>query len=300
MLVERWKEVHALLRHAGVTTITHKGLALVHTVYGDLGWRPMADIDVLVRPADVAAARRALEQAGYRTHHGAVEDAQSFRSFLMLVRESTVIDLHWHLAHYTRFDGIVQVDHEGVWRRARRFTAGDTEALTLSPEDTLLHLALHLTLGSEFGRLIWFTDIEALVRRHALDWDRVLDEADRWRVRTLVGYTLGVVRAAFNAPVPPVVLERLGPRPLRRTILDACVGITSPPSLRAIGASRIYLAEALLMDRVRHVLTVLWTSVCPSSTWVKLHYEVTSRWRIALYRLVHPVRVAYLAVRHLR
>jgi hypothetical protein len=302
VLTDLWSEIMTLFEQAGVQSITHKGMALIHSVYSDPGLRPMADIDLLIRAADLPLVRQTLQRAGFRTPGEDLEAEEAFRCYMHFVRDSTVIDLHWDLAHYSRFVAIIRVDHEGLWKRARSLAVGRAQGLMLCPEDALLHLALHLTLGSEFGRLIWFTDIDAMVRRFAgdLDWERLLEEASRWRIRGILAYTLKVAHESLGSPLPRETLPRLLPGRLRRVALNSVMETTRPPSLGGqMNDIRSYVAETLLMDRLRDVLRVIWTSLFPSRTWVKLHYAVTSKWQISLYRFLHPIRVCYLAAKHL-
>lgn len=303
VLTEQWSEIMTLFEQAGIQSITHKGMALIHLVYPDLALRPMADIDLLIRFTDLPAVRLALQTAGFRTPGEAQESEEAFRSFLHFVRDSAIIDLHWEIAHYTRFEGSVRVDHPGLWRRAHPLAVGPARGLTLSPEDMLLHLVLHLTLGSEFGRLIWFTDIDALLRHHAgaLDWEKLLEEASRWRIRGVLAYTLMIVHESLGSPLPRQILPQLLPGRLRRLVLNCVMETSWPPSLRGqLNDIRSYVAETLLMDRLRDVLRVIWGSLFPSRTWVRLHYAATSNWQIALYRLLHPIRACFLAAKQLR
>ena len=103
LLTEQWSEVMTLFEQAGIQSITHKGMALIHLVYPDFGLRPMADIDLLVRFTDLPAVRLVLQTACFRTAGEALESEEAFRSFLHFVRDSSIIDLHWEIAHYTRF-----------------------------------------------------------------------------------------------------------------------------------------------------------------------------------------------------
>lgn len=266
LLTERWAELMALLTRAGMDVITHKGMALIHTVYPDMGLRPMADIDLLIRPGELPTVERTLRAAGYRTPGESMEAEEAFRGYLDFVRDSTIIDLHWELAHYSRFEGIVRVDHDDLWKCARRMAVGEAQGLMLSPEDLLLHLALHVTLGSEFGRLIWFTDIHAVLLTFgpSLNWERVIEKATHWRVKVLLGFTLRICQESFGTPIPAVVLPRLLPGQSRLALLNACIGTSCPPNLSGqVSDSRIYLGEALMMDRLRHVFRVLWWSLFP-------------------------------------
>lgn len=300
LLTEQWSQVMTLFEQAGIQSITHKGMALIHLVYPDIGLRPMADIDLLIRFTDLPRVRLVLQTAGFRTPGEALEREEAFRSFLHFVRDSSIIDLHWEIAHYTRFEGSVRVDHAGLWRRALPFAGGRGRVLTLGPEDMLLHLALHLTLGSEFGRLIWFTDIDAVLRRFAgdLDWQVLLSEAARWRLRGVLAYTLRVAQESLGSPLPPDIVPRLQPGRLRGVVLNCVMETKCPPSLQGrLDNIKSYVAETLLMDSLADLLRVIWTSLFPSRTWLKSHYTLTTRWQIGLYRALHPIRVCYLAAK---
>lgn len=297
-----WGEATAALRAAGVETITLKGMALAHTVYPEPGCRPMADIDLLVRPADRAAALDTLLALGYRTPGDAADRHAAFRSFAELVRDRMRIDLHWHLAHYLRFEGVVTVDHDGLWRRARPLVTPAGRSLELCPEDLLLHLTLHLTLGSDFARVLWYADIDAVVRYFAarLDWERLIAEAGHWRIRSLAGWAFGVVHRSFGTPFPPGVLQRLGQGRLRRVAVARCIGSSLPPSLGAgLADGRVYPAQTLLMDRGVDTLRVLGRTFFPSTAWLRSHYELGTPWQIPVYRAAHPLRVCWLAAKQL-
>jgi hypothetical protein len=298
VLADRWGEATAALHAAGVESVTLKGMVLAQTVYPEPGLRPMADIDLLVRPEIRPVALATLQALGYRTPGAAADLHAASRSFAELVRDGTRIDLHWHLARYLRFEGIVEVDHAGLWRRARPLVTPHGRSLALCPEDLVLHLVLHLTLGSDFARVLWYADIDAVLRHFAagLDWDRLIAEAERWRIRSLAGWALGVVRDSFGTPLPPQVLQRLGGGRLRRAAVARCIGLSVPPSLRAeLGDARVYPAQTFLMDRVVDTLRVLGWTFFPSGAWLRFHYELETRWQVPVYRAAHPLRVFWLA-----
>jgi hypothetical protein len=302
-LSARWGEATSALREAGIETITLKGIVLAHTVYPEPGLRPMADIDLLVRPADRLRAIAVLTRLGYRTPGPEAERLGESRCFAELVRDGVLLDLHWDIARYLRFDGVVCVDHEGLWSRARPLALAEGRSLALCPEDTLLHLVLHLTLGSDFARVLWYADIDALIRRHAreLDWSRIVDEARRWRIGALLDWTLGVVSASFGTPLPAGLADRIAPGRLRRAAVVACIDSSWPPSLGAsLSEARIYPAQTLLMDRGVDVLRVLAWTFFPSATWLRLHYSIDAPWQVPVYRALHPVRVCWRMARQLR
>jgi Uncharacterised nucleotidyltransferase len=302
-LADRWGEATAALRGDGIESITLKGMVLAQTVYPEPGLRPMADIDLLVKPEERTAALATLQALGYRTPGPGADVHAASRSFAELVRDGTRIDLHWHVARYLRFEGIVRVDHAGLWHRARPLVTSHGWSLTLCPEDLVLHLVLHLTLGSDFARVLWYADLDAVLRHRAgeLDWDRLVAETDRWRIRALVGWALDIVRGSFGTPVAPGVLQRLGRGRLRRAAVARCLGSAVPPSLGpGLADARVYLAQTLLMDRAADTLRVLGWTFFPSRVWLRHHYAPATPWQVPLFRAVHPLRVCWLAAKQLR
>jgi len=65
---------------------------------------------------------------------------------------------------------------EGVWKRARKARVAGVDALVLCPEDSLLHLCLHLFQHRRGGWLTSSCDIAELANHHRdrLDWQAFL------------------------------------------------------------------------------------------------------------------------------
>jgi len=295
VLLARYDDVLAALGAAGIRALALKGIALLGTVYGDPGLRPMSDIDVLVPMRDFARAKEALVHAGWTAADGPDADANAYRGYTHLTCRGAVLDLHREVAGYPRVAAVVRVDHAGLWQRAQPLPRGGSR---LAIEDQILHLALHLVLGSEFGRLLNFVDIDRIVRQagRAIAWDAVLDEGARWRVRGALGYALRVAARSLGTPVPADVLARLrpaGPQRLVARVLDT----ERPPTLMGRpGATPLYLAETLLMDRPRWLLRVLVTTLFPPAPWLRFHYGTHSTAGLWWARVVHPLRVCALAL----
>ena len=293
VLRTRWDEVVETLEAVGIRALALKGMALLETVYDDPGARPMADLDVLVPGDDFERARATLVRAGWTAADGPDAAANVYRGYTHLTRGGAVLDLHRELAGYPRVAGVVRVDHDALWARAQRLPRGGCR---LATEDQLLHLALHLVLGSEFGRLLNFVDVDRVVRGADVDWDRLLDDATRWRVRAVLAYVLGVAVVALGTPVPPEVRRRLAPSGSAR-LVTRVLGTMLPPTLgRRPGETRLYLAETLLMDRPRWALRVAATTLFPPARWLRFHYGAQSRWQLGMARALHPLRVCARAI----
>jgi hypothetical protein len=224
-LADTLREVLDAIEAAGVDALPVKGLVLAETLYGDIGARPCADLDVLVRPPDLPRAREALRDIGFTQRpvvrykalvHPFHDPAWGRGSGADHVR----LELHWALwADSERRLGV-----GGLWQRSVEGTLQGRHIRTLSPEDTLLHLAIHRTRSAL--RLRWIVDVAELLRRHGdeLDWAGCIDRADQAGARTAITVVLGLARDLLGASVPPEQAGRLGISWPKRAILERTCG----------------------------------------------------------------------------
>ena len=98
------------------------------------------------------------------------------------------------------------------------------EVHLLSPEDTLLHLAIHRSRSPL--RLRFLCDIAELLRRHgsALDWGYVLEQARQAGARTALHVALSLARELLGAPLPRGIPEQLSVGRLKWMLLETTCG----------------------------------------------------------------------------
>ena len=171
--------------------------------------RTYVDLDLLVHRNDFAVAMAALEAAGQPTltanwqgflEHGVGE--------VPLGDYHMVIDLHWHPIALASQRRHFSWDVEAMIARRVAFDAVGGPLQTFDPEDTLLHLASHTGLGGA-RRLVWFSDIDVVVRGGDIDWDDLVDRAGRARLSTLTASVLDRVSRLLDTPVPTEVISEL-------------------------------------------------------------------------------------------
>jgi SAM-dependent methyltransferase len=210
-LVGELLELVSGLERAGVPAIPFKGPALAELAYGSIAARLAGDLDLLVRPGDVARvaaeleARGYVEQTRYRTGRplDPAEDAwyrhvQAEYVYLR-PRDGMVVEPHWTLAPRPL---AVDFDLEAIWRRARRFPLAGREVLGMALEDLLLALAVH---GSkhEWTELRWICDLAELAARHpAIDWPEALARAEAQGCARMLRLGLALANRALGAPLP--------------------------------------------------------------------------------------------------
>ena len=221
-------EVLRAFRGVGVEAIPVKGVVLAESLYGSLALRSLGDLDVLVRPRDLPAARRALGALGYaqapepgfENAHHPFHDPPYFRDG---AGGQICLELHWGL-WASRFFG---VGAEALWRRSVAARLNGADARLLSIEDTLLHLAIHRSRSAL--RLRFVCDIAELLGRHhaTLDWEYVLGQAGAAGARTTLYFALALAHELLGAALPDSILPRLHVGRLKRRLLEHTCGATA-------------------------------------------------------------------------
>jgi hypothetical protein len=86
MAQETLREVLTVAHAAGIDVLPVKGVVTARTLYADPAERPLADIDVRVRPRDVARLARVGERAGWAVH----SRSWTYQNVVFAVRERHV------------------------------------------------------------------------------------------------------------------------------------------------------------------------------------------------------------------
>jgi hypothetical protein len=195
----------AELEARGVHAIPYKGPVLAASVYGHVGLRDFGDLDVLVRPGDVATAKAVLVQRGYRPQYDlpAAQEAAlietRYEHPFERAENGLVVEVQW--AVVPRYFAL-SLDYDRLWARTEDVAIGGRAVPSLAPEDLLLVLVAH---GGKhlWRRLGWVCDVAQLVRARAgLDWVAVHAEADRLGARRLLRLGLRLARDVLGAPLP--------------------------------------------------------------------------------------------------
>ena len=282
-------EVLGVLRGVGIDVIVLKGAYLAQAIYKDLALRPMADVDLLVRKADLERTEAILAAMGYAPFHGPHrdEDFLNCQHLHPLARAGgPPIEIHWTIESPTE---PFAIDIEGLWERARPARVADVDVLVLSPEDLLLHLCLHttfhhrLTLGL---RGCW--DLFEMIRQcqGPIDWKQLQSRAREWRIEKYVYLTLQLAKDLLGAAVPAEVLTDLRPNwfdpkvmALARTEILGQAPSVSVPFARMWSAGRRREKVRLLVDAMFPSRKALGRLYPTSRSALRLYPYYLRRWR---------------------
>ena len=204
------------LAAVGIRPILLKGASLIATVYDEPALRPMRDVDLLVAPEEFRPALSQLVATGSQPTQGEPFDGAyelvSHHVGLVYHEETDIlVELHhqW-LSLPVQHVGVIDVAE--LRSRAQPVAIGNTHADALCAEDQVLQLAGHMAFHSPvLERLIWYTDIDRVVR-HAggdLDWDTIMHRAQRYLMALPLQHVLAAAVDWLGTPLPPAVSHRL-------------------------------------------------------------------------------------------
>lgn len=261
-----------------------RGLALAERLHGDILARPMGDVDLLVRKEDIPAVTAILRALGFREIDRRPGFARAFSYTLEFFKERqgwVMIEPHWTLAYPPFVD---RIDMDDVWERCVRGRVVGVETWLLGREELLLHLCLHLAHRDGTAPLLWFYEVDRLLRQEgeAFDWSRFLSVAQAAGLEFLLSGVLGKVKLLFATPIPDLVLDRLVLEPPRSAdgrlarLLAGASGVDGKESLAVL-----FTLQGL-RAKLRYALALLF----PSAEFMRIKYGLTggSRLGLAYYR----------------
>jgi hypothetical protein len=192
-----------LLEAAGVAAVSFKGPVLATMAYGSIELRQFSDLDILVRPADVARVAEILTAEGYLSPHTrrqglATGYFQECEDAFTGPGAMGTVDVHWKI---TPRSFPFAPDEEALRRRAQGVDLEFGRVMAIAPEDAPLYLCVHaakhgwVTLGS-------ICDVAETVRaRPELDLMGILDQATALGSRRMFLTGICLAHELADAPV---------------------------------------------------------------------------------------------------
>lgn len=273
-----------------------RGPALAELLHGTIAARPMGDLDFLVRKDELPAVADILRGLGFHERNRRPGFAQAYSNTLEFVSErhgGMVVEPHWTIAYPPFAD---RIDMEAVWQRCVKGRAVGVDTRLLDRTDLLLHLCLHLVHRAESAPLLWFYELDRLLRqsREAIDWPRLVRMARAAGLECFVSDVLRTLAALLDSPVHgPAVMQLNQPASAPRShslgaLMEHRVIRLLAGDTRADGRESLALLFTItgFGAKVRYAAALLF----PSPEFMRLHYGLSGQPRLAfgyLARLLH-------------
>ncbi len=213
---------------AGVPTMLLRGAAMTIAYHGDVGTRPMNDLDVLLPADQLDKGRRVAEAIGWSRYAESRTLEQREAATILRNQDGRLMRLHWSASRNVPTP--VGLEHP-IWRRATQIQFGNTITCVPGSADHFVYACLDGARANSGSTLRWITDATVLLRSaRDLDWDVVVGEARRHRVSLLISEALRYLVDVLDAEVPsgPIEALRATPATARDRIAHRLSLTTSP------------------------------------------------------------------------
>lgn len=232
----RLKTIMALtqtLESNGINYLLLKGLANAIDLYGDLGARPMSDIDILITPEDLVLCHQILIERGWQTQTPPVHQRIRFQyASTYLHPDGGNLDLHWRPAEDFTTD-----DYNATDLGDRKTISWMGQIIhTLNPTTNLACTILHGVAWNHLSPVRWVSDALLLLKHHqsAIDWVQFETVTQRYHFSHITRAGLRYLVEHF-AEAATLVPEHLYNQPLtqpeERLLNIRCRSRTEPAGL---------------------------------------------------------------------
>ena len=224
MLQERkLKSLLSELDAAGIAVILLKGAAFQFSLYPASAPRLGGDLDLLVKGSDFS--RVCALMARHMTEVFDIRRSYSHQTAFQWMFESAhhqdpIIEIHRAITSPYLFS----ISEDGLWASSRPHPAYGSELIRiLSPEDNVLHLAVHA-----FRDLDYCThnllDAHEVWTQWKPDPSRLVERSRAFGATAALYYLLLNLERLMKTPVPQPVIDRLKPSKVRRAINERVLG----------------------------------------------------------------------------
>jgi hypothetical protein len=283
----------------GVPVLVVKGPVHAEQLYANPYWRPMVDLDLVVRPEHWDAALEALSALGFaeeRSRWARLTERLTGQVAMLkpLGPFVAAVELHRDLAILSeRLALRGAVDMGRAWEEAVEVPVGGIAVTTLAPEAALAYASTHWA-QHHFYNSVWLLDIALMATRPGLDWQKLVDDAQSDGTGHFVWTALSLAASLYGAPVPRAVLAALRPGPDRAALIERLSWAKASASFAEQADLRSLMLQLALVERWRWALGGLVAGVFPSRDWLRQHYVAASGEQAGRLRLLarHWLRLA--------
>ena len=201
-----------------------KGIYLLEHVYGNIGVRSMADIDVLVKKENLAHSYELMRELGYKpSAYFSFDDKNiDVKHIPPLLKDqnSPAVELHWTILEE---DEPFTIDSQAIWERVKPVKVANSDVFSLGLEDLILHLCIHLTYQHYLNLgLRGLMDIAMVIHKFQdeIDWQNLIAISHSWGSDKVTALTLKLVETQLKIPIPQEIYPNLLPEGLDKKIFE--------------------------------------------------------------------------------
>lgn len=283
IILDEFFKIQSVFEANNVAIMPLKGVALLFSVYKDIGLRPMVDIDFLIRQEDLGKAVNLLSDLGYEK-----EDTGPFNYFKLKGKKRLFLDMQYSLWYLktlswakSRIYGI-----DNIWQNSRRVYLDRNFARVMAPEDLLINVATHAGVDHGKPNDIWICDIVKICQqyRDRLNWHMFINKVVSYGIQIPVHYVLECANARFQGQIPQFVLDELRPKKNNSLQLRLYNKALKQGYIPRIG----HLLRILIISRLSGQIRLILFYLFPDKQFMKLRYKIKNNNLVYFY---YPLRI---------
>lgn len=212
IIFDEYEKIITALDSREIPVIPLKGIAIAKSIYGDIGLRPMSDIDILVKRETLQCTGKLMDQLGFKQVKPSKTD---HHIEYVIPKINLLVEIHYDIEskhHPSLIRPKVENLMEVWWSRLQRKKSNYRIESYLHPIDLICLFSHHFIKHRFTGRDDWFSSYGALrqlcdmcgvieYHQNDIDWNQIKDESQKFGLYKVVSVTLSVVKKVFSETV---------------------------------------------------------------------------------------------------
>ncbi len=242
--MEKLTEALAFLNRKNIDVMLIKGFVLDILVYDYIWATSSGDIDLILKIREEMVDREVSEV------WSVIEKLWGF------------IELDIFSHHDIDNGGVLPINFQGIWDRARKINYRGYDVFIMSPEDMLISMCIN-SLRKRYFRLKTLCDIAEITKKYKnLNWEDVTSKAKEYHCNNIIYTALIITKMTLGCEFPEDVLYKLKVNPVRAKIISYLGQRMSFSSL-----SSLYSGINFLSINVNLFLTLTYATYSPYQVW---------------------------------
>ncbi len=299
-----FKQIAMALETQNIPLIPLKGVYLAQTLYKTLGERVIGDFDLLVPKDKLLLAFEIATQVGFTSSKPLIleEWIRTKHQLCLQVNPENKFGLewHWHIFSPTQSH---QLKVDALWDRAVPIEIAQYHMMALSHEDTVLHLANHISNHHQF--LFGFRNLIDLMlfcdkHQDELDWHLIGSRARKWGIDKGAFVAIYIVRHYLGAPIPAQFLGQFKPEGFSEEhVKDALQQLfVLPGQAQSISMTRQRIQSTSgIVSKGRELVDILFPTPSRMAVRYGIDPDKTSRLQMILIRWKSLAQQALMKIR---
>ena len=284
-----------LLKENNIDVVPFKGPVQAQLLYNDLGLRSFSDLDLLVKKGDAVKAKDLLISHGFKTDveipNQQIKTYLEKENFFQLANKSETIniDLHWEI---TGRYSLKPIYYEDLEDRFEQIEILGKNIVTLSIEDTLIHLCIHGTSHC-WEKLELICSVAEIIKSKTInDWDMVIEKAGLLKCKRMVYLGSILAEQLFEASLPKNLKNKIdtdsGIQKLAKKVIEKIMNKTPAyaESLSWRFSSIHFSVRDSIFDQVRYAIRLFFLPTIRE--WDKYPLPTNI---LFLYYIIRPFRI---------